>query len=104
MRNDMQDRSLPLQLAAYLEQPRLNQGPALRVTDIAPDDEIHLTGLILDRQEGDAVSIGRVLPQQHQADGAHQCAMWQLVELCGRGQSLRAQLLTQQRKRMTPQC
>src|ERR1700751_3793668 len=103
MRNEVRDSLLMLQLAMHLEQAGLDEGTALLPADALPDNDIHLAALILEREEGDAARGRGSLAHEHDARGAHACAVTCRDQFrCG-SKRRGAQPLAQQRERMSPE-
>src|SRR4029077_17908004 len=99
--DEVRDALLVLQLAVHLEQPRLDESSALTPADALPDDDIHLSALVLEGEEGDAARSRRSLAHEHDARGAHAGAVASRDEL-GRGdERCSAQMLAQQCERMS---
>src|SRR5258708_16195980 len=63
----MDDAFLALQAPPAIEQGGAERGPAEAFERRGPDDQIGDAGLVLDRDEDDAVGAARALPDQHEA-------------------------------------
>src|SRR5580658_1509509 len=68
-RHQVQHYTLTLQSPLHLQQRCIHQRTAEALGDIPPDDEIELSGLILQRHERHATGAGGPLPHQHQSCG-----------------------------------
>ena len=62
----MDDAFLALQPAAAIEQRRAERGAAEAFERGGPDDQVGDAGLVLERDEDDAVGAARPLPDQHE--------------------------------------
>src|SRR5205085_8803072 len=65
--DDMDGASLALQAAAAMEQGRAERGAAGAFERRGPDNQLGDAGLVLERDEDDAVGAARALPDQDEA-------------------------------------
>ena len=93
--DEMHDLILPLPLAMHLEQTRVDQGTPVLLPHPFPDDDIHLSGLILQRQESDTARCLRPLTHEDDARCAHLLAIGNTVQLVGTQKLFLTQPLTQ---------
>src|SRR3546814_14974136 len=63
----MDDLALALDLAAHPHHRRAEYGAAVRLENLGPDDEIRDMGLVLERDEHDALGRSRLLAHEHDA-------------------------------------
>src|SRR5688572_23951068 len=67
LRHDMHHEALALQPAAHDEEARGHGGLAVRLEDVAPDDDVRDAGLVFKRHEHHALRRTGALADQHDA-------------------------------------
>src|SRR6185437_816704 len=100
-RDEVHDLVLPLPLPMYFEEARVDERAALLVAHPLPNNDIHLPGLVLEREESDTAGSLRPLPHQDDTCGTDRLAVGHTLELVSTEKLLFTQSLAQQRQRMT---
>jgi len=73
--DEMRDLALPLQRAVHRHQPRTQEFAPLPLGKIAPDDDVDVASLVLEREEGDAARGAGTLAVEDEASGTDDAAV-----------------------------
>jgi uncharacterized protein YciI len=98
--DQVRDAGLALHLALHAHEPGAEQGAALALGELLEDDEVHLAGLVLQRDEGDVVGRGRTLAVDDEAGGADHRAGGGGLDIACAAEAEPAQALAQQGQRV----
>ncbi len=81
--NEMRHLALPLQRAVHRQEARAQEFAPLPLGEIAPDHDVDVSGLVFEREEGDAARGAGVLAIEDEACGACEAAVWESPQLGG---------------------
>ena len=81
--DEMRHLALPFQFAVDRQQARTEEFAPLPLGEVAPDDDVDVAGLVLEREEGDAARGTGALAVEDEAGGADEATVRQAAEFGG---------------------
>src|SRR3546814_21117567 len=96
----MDDLALALDLAAHPHHRRAEYGAAVRLENLGPDDEIRDMGLVLERDEHDALGRSRLLAHEHDAGEIDPAPVLHALQFLAADHLARAQLVAKEAERV----